>query len=74
MGRDEALRILREARETEEKSMPIYTKHLSSAVFWTGISPEAAAKAKKVLQRLADESAAHKVMVEELIHRLEREV
>jgi rubrerythrin len=72
MADDKALEILKGARNAEEKSIPIYTKHLESALFWTGISEDRALKAREILKRLAAESAAHKIAVEALIARLER--
>lgn len=71
-NKDKILSILREARNAEESIIPIYTKHLESAIFWTGVSQDTALSAKKILRRLAVESAAHKITVEQLIARLER--
>ena len=68
---NETLRILKEARNTEEGVIPIYMKHLESAIFWTGIPKDNVSKAKTILRHLADESAAHKVVVEKLITRFE---
>lgn len=68
----ELLTVLRRAQDAEEKAMPIYSKHLQSAIFWTGISPDRVRKAKEILKRLARESAAHKVMVDRMIKKLEQ--
>ncbi len=72
MADDKALEILKGARNAEEKIIPIYTKHLESAIFWTGIPEDRVLKAKVILKRLATESATHKIAVEALIARLER--
>ena len=69
---DKILKMLKEARNTEQGAIPIYMKHLESAIFWTGIPQSNVSKAKKILRRLAAESAAHKVVVEKLITRFER--
>ena len=69
---DKILKMLREARNSEEGVIPIYMKHLESAIFWTGIPRDNVPKAKTILRRLADESVAHKIVVEKLIARFER--
>ncbi len=68
---NEMLKILKEARNSEEGVIPVYMKHLESALFWTGIHPDNVSKAKTILRRLAAESTAHKIAVEKLIARLE---
>ena len=74
MANDNAkiLKILKDARNSEEGVIPIYMKHLESAMFWTGIPQDNVPKAKTILRRLAAESAAHKIAVEKLITRFER--
>ena len=73
MSREELLAILEEARLAEEKAIPIYVKHLSAAVFWTGASKEKTEKIKETLRLLAEESEKHKKMVEHLIVELKKE-
>ena len=69
---DKVMELLREARNAEEGIIPIYMKHLESALFWTGVPQDNVSKAKTILKRLAAESSAHKIAVEKLIARLER--
>lgn len=66
------LKLLKAARHEEEKGIPIYTKHLGSALFWTGIPQDKVQRAKDILSQLSDESKVHKIEVERLIARLER--
>lgn len=71
--KQELLRILQNALAAEEKAIPIYMKHLSSAIFWTGIDADRIKKAKKLLSRLAEGSTYHKKVVGELIEKIEKE-
>ena len=65
--KQELLKFLKEALDTEEKSILIYTKHLKSAIFWTGIEKDKIQKTKESLTRLAQDSLSHKEIVEKLI-------
>lgn len=57
---------------TEENSILIYTRHLESAIFWTGVSEDNAVRAKAILKTLADESESHKLMVLSIIEHLNK--
>lgn len=67
---DAVMAILAGALTAEERIVPIYTKHLGSALFWTGIDEAKARKAQEILARLARESEAHSVIVRNLLARL----
>ena len=71
--KDEIIKILEEAQIAEERSIPVYTKHMGSAVFWTGIDKEIAEEIRKILKYLAEESARHKGIVEYLLKRIREE-
>jgi len=71
-GREETLKLLAKTHETEEKSVPIYLRHLESAIFWAGIPAAGAERAKEVLERLARDSRRHAAVVEEMIDALNR--
>lgn len=73
ISKKELLSILEDAKIAEEKAIPIYAKHISSAVFWTGIKQEDIDKIKGTLHTLADESKKHKKMVEHLIDLVKKE-
>jgi rubrerythrin len=64
------LEILTQAQNLEEKIIPIYMKHLESAIFWTGLEKDKVSQAKKMLKRLEEDSKRHKVVVEKLIERI----
>ncbi|MCF7916369.1 MAG: hypothetical protein K9L61_01165 [Candidatus Omnitrophica bacterium] len=73
MNKKEIIKRLKDALIAEEKSIPIYTKHLDSAVFWTGLGEEKADEIKAILSELARGSMIHKQIIENLIQRLEGE-
>jgi len=61
------LKELKEALAAEENSIPVYMKHLDSAIFWTGWEDGILTKAKTIFTHLAQESSRHKIMVDNLI-------
>ena len=71
--KDDLLKELKEALVLEEQSIPIYMKHLSSAVFWTGWDEQTAAKAKNVFLYLAQESSRHKNIIKDLIENVKQD-
>lgn len=70
--KDMLLELLKKGLDGEEKAVPIYTKHLQSAVFWAGLAQKEAQEARRILEQLAVESAGHKRIVMELIDNIER--
>lgn len=70
--KQELLRFLEEAYLYEESAVPIYTRHLESAVFWTGIKPESIKRMKDLLEKLAKDSERHKIIVQKLIADINR--
>ncbi|MFO8052562.1 MAG: ferritin family protein [Candidatus Omnitrophota bacterium] len=71
MNKKELIRLLREALLGEEKAVPIYTKHLDSALFWTGLGKEKSEEIQRIFSQLAKDSKKHKEVVENIIKRLE---
>ena len=61
------IELLKHALMAEEKAVPIYNKHLKSAVFWAGLPEEKSAKIKKVLEFLTKESTFHKMIVDKIL-------
>jgi len=68
--KEDLLKELKEALAAEEQSIPVYIKHLDSAIFWTGWEEGVLTKAKTVFTYLAQESMRHKAMVANLIERI----
>jgi rubrerythrin len=73
ISKKEALEIFKNAKFAEEKAIPIYTKHLSSALFWTGMGREKIQKIKEALDTLAKESKVHIELTEFLINFIKNE-
>jgi rubrerythrin len=73
ISKENLLKKLKEALVAEEQSIPIYTKHLDSAIFWTGWDKEIVANAKAVFTHLANESGRHKIIIAGLIERIEKD-
>lgn len=65
------LEMLRRALDAEEKAVPIYTKHLHSAVSWVPLGKEKTSEVRAVFTRLGNDSAGHKKIVEDLIKQIE---
>ena len=67
INKDKLLRILKDAYYSEEEGILIYTKHLNSAIFWTGLDKNKIKRIKEILESLAKGSIAHKPIVEKMI-------
>ena len=62
--------MLEEARLTEEQAIPVYTRHLDTAVFWLGMDEKDAGRVKRTLNALANDSRRHKEVVERLLEEI----
>lgn len=71
--KEDLLKKLKEALVTEEQSIPIYAKHLDSAVFWAGWDEATTKKVKDAFRNLADESERHKILIENLIEKIKKD-
>jgi len=67
MKREELLQTLKQALNTEEKAIPIYSKHLETAVLWTGIPKDKISKIKQILEQLLEDTKRHKETVTKMI-------
>ncbi len=68
--KEELLKSLKEAEVLEEKSIPVYTKHLDSTLFLSGFSKEEQEELKKVLLILKKGSEEHREIYEDLINKI----
>lgn len=59
MNKEDILKKIDEAILTEEKAMPIYTKHIGNTLFWSGLSKETQNKIKDTFLKLKQESSKH---------------
>ncbi len=69
-NRQKLIELLKQGLAAEEKAVPIYNRHLESAVFWLGLSEDRAATLKYALEILAKESTAHKMTVDKILVKL----
>ncbi len=65
------LSMIKEALISEEEAIPVYMKHLESAVFWTGISKDKADKIREGLELLSRETKMHKRMLEMIMEKVQ---
>jgi len=65
------LEILHNSLDVEEKAVPFYMEHLSSAVTWAGLDKEKEDEIRRTFKRLGRDSAEHKRIVSELIKKIE---
>lgn len=70
IDKKELISILEKALIAEERAIPIYMKHLKTAVFWTGAAEEDIKRIRKVMSVLLEESERHKKTVETLIDKV----
>jgi len=69
--KEELKRLIKDAMDKEEKSIPIYMNHLRTAVFWIGLKDKDVKKVKDAFVDLASKSAGHKKVLEELLKKIE---
>jgi rubrerythrin len=70
--KEDLLASLKESLNTEERAIPIYTRHLNSTLFLSGFSKDLQEKIKNTLLTLKSESQRHEQIFKALIERLER--
>jgi len=61
------LQSLQKSLRTEEMAIPVYTKHLESTIFLSGLTQEEEKKIEEVLRMLGKESEIHKKIFQTLI-------
>lgn len=70
--KDKLLHSLKKSLQTEEMAIPVYTKHLESTVFLSGLTQEEEKKIEEVLLMLGKESEIHKKVFQSLIQEVEK--
>ena len=70
IGRQELLTILKQALLEEERAIPVYLKHLRTAVYWTGIDKGDVEKIRDAMNILHKDSERHKETLRMLIDRV----
>lgn len=59
MNKEELNKKIDIAVMKEEEAVPIYTEHISTTIFWAGLSKESVQKIKGYLKILRNESLGH---------------
>lgn len=65
--KDELLYLLKQCLDTEEKAMPIYTRHLNDVLFLAQLKKENREKMREILELLNEQSGKHKELFDDLI-------
>ena len=65
-ARERLLKRLNDAIFTEESAIPVYARHLDTALFWRGMSGKNHLKIRKYLEILGRQSANHKLIFERI--------
>jgi len=71
--KEELVEVLVHANMTEERVIPIYDKHLRSAVFWTGIDKDKAETVRRFLEIMINDSKRHFEITKSLLERIKKE-
>lgn len=69
----ELLKMIDDSIYLEDKSIPIYRKHMKTALFWSGLSEWDQRQLNVYLNALAGESAKHSLRLAELKAKLSGE-
>lgn len=67
----ELLKMIDDALALEDKSIQIYSKHLGTAIFWSGLTEWGREQLRIALDILSKESARHAQTLAELKTRIE---
>ena len=68
----ELLKMIDEAIDLEDKSVPVYMKHLNTALFWSGLSKWERDQLTISLNMLAKESSRHSAKLSALREKIEK--
>lgn len=64
--------LLEEAYKTEESAIPLYTKHIGSTLFLSGLEEEKQQRIRQILNRLECESENHSRKFQYLINQVKK--
>ncbi len=66
MSKDIIRRLIGDSIVVEERSIPIYTRHLKDSLFWSPFSPKEEESIKSKLQILESQSEEHVILLRKL--------
>jgi len=61
--KDEIIEKINQAILTEEEGVPIYSKHIESTLFWSGLNDELKQKIQDTLNIIKRESQNHMILL-----------
>jgi rubrerythrin len=64
------LKAMEYALNTEERAIPLYSRHIVNTLFLSGLRPEDQERVREVLDRLRKDSTKHKNMYEFMIKKV----
>ena len=67
IGKKELTSLLRDASDLEKGIMDFLTKYVEEYFDWSGFPPDRVAEAKRLIQRMREDSERHNRVVEGLI-------
>lgn len=71
--KEELIRMLTDAQLDEERAVPVFLRHLSTAIFWTGVTRQKSLKAKAFFEGLSNDSERHKKIVSDLLSKIKED-
>ena len=69
----ELLKMLREAEVREDRSLPIYSKHLRTALFWSGLDAATRERLRTQLGMLENGSEHHAKALTEMVKKIKED-
>jgi hypothetical protein len=70
--KDALLILFKESLDTEERAIPLYTRHLNSTIFLSDFNAPLRGKIKDVLVKLKSESEGHAMLLNSLIDKIKK--
>lgn len=71
--KNKLLKMLHEAAALEDRAMPIYSRHLKTALFWSGLPAAAREQLRIQLGILEKESHRHKKVLDVMRRKIEED-
>ena len=73
VNKDKLIKMIDDATALEDRSIPIYMRHLKTAMFWSGLPPAQREQVRIQLGILQQESARHSAILGELRRKVQED-
>ena len=70
INKQQLIKVLEEGLKVEESVIPLYSKHISNALFLSGLEKEKEAGIREILNKLRSDSLRHKGLFEDLLNKV----